>query len=75
MVLISSSACPGTLPGLGLRLGPFAPVVGALGVLVLLGPSWSSLSGEPVDQQLLSEVQIPPVYLGWVVWQVLKVLP
>ena len=40
------------LTGLGLRLGPDAPVTTAPGVLVLDGPAVVDPSGEPVDQQL-----------------------
>ena len=52
VTLVSSPVAPGPLLGLGLRLGPDAPVTTAPGVLVLDGPAVVDPSGEPVDQQV-----------------------
>ena len=74
-MVMSSKVCPEPLPGLGLRLGPDAPVTGAQGVLVLPGPTGFNPSEEPEDQQLVPVVQAESGYLGWVVERALKVLP
>ena len=64
VTLVSSPIGPGSRLGLGLRLGPDAPVTAVPGVLVLAGPALVDLSGEPVFQQITVCVQILSVYLG-----------